>query len=166
MRRLLAVSVMLVAVVASAACSPKAGSVSAPSWSSPPKAAGPDTSAGSTYTVCGAVRTAVTTDMTPLGKALGAIVGNATAGDGSGRKAAETQAATALTKLGTDITAAAGSAKDAKVKNAASTVGTNLSALAADPSYLSGIGTMDDISTATTKLQQATAPITTACQDS
>ncbi len=162
MRRLLVASVMLVmAAAASAGCSPKNGVAS---WSSPKKSSGPDTSVGSTYQVCGSIRTAVSADMAPLGKAFGAIVGNATANDTSDLRQARSSAQAALTKLGADITAAAAGAKDAKVKTAAGTAGTNIAALAADPSYLSGIDSMGDITTATAKLTQATAAITTACQ--
>jgi hypothetical protein len=167
MRRLLATSVVLLAaVVASAGCSSTSGA-NEPAWHSPGSTqAAPDDGPGSATVVCGSIRTVVTSDMGPLGSAFGAMVGKATAKDDDDQEKAEDQAATALKKLGSDISAASAVATDTTLRAAGKTVEANIVALAADPSYLSGITTMDAIAAATTKLQQATGPVTAACAGS
>jgi hypothetical protein len=162
MRRLLAVSVMLVAAAGSiAGCTAKSGTTtwSSPGAKAPVEAPAPDAA-------CGAIRTVVTADMAPLGKAFGSIVGRATASDKAGQTAAEAQAASALTKLGSDISTAGATAKDPAVRQAATTANKNITALSTDTTYLTSITTMDAITAATTKLQQATAPVATACDGS
>jgi hypothetical protein len=167
MRRLLAASVVLVVTaVASAGCTPKSGSA-APAWHSPGAAqATTDTGPGSSTTVCGGIRAVVTADMGPLGTAFGTLVGAGTAGDSDDQEKLEDQAAAALRKLGTDISTATAAADDTTLRQAGKTADANIDALAADPSYLTGITSMDAITAATTKLQQATTPVVSACAQS
>lgn len=164
MRRLFAASVIMLAAAAMTAGCTSSSGPSAPSWKKSPTAAadGP----GSPTVVCGSIRTAVTADMGPLGTAFGAMVGRATANDDADEAKAKAKALTALQKLGTDISTATATATDAPLRDAGKAADTNIQALAADPSYLSGITTMAAIADATTRLQQATGPVTTACAGS
>jgi hypothetical protein len=164
MRRLFAASVMVLAAAAMTAGCSSSGTPSAPSWKTSPTAVadGP----GSPTVVCGSIRSVVTADMTPLGTALGAMVGRATANDDADEAKASAQALAALQKLGTDISTAAAAATDAPLREAGKTADANIQALATDPSYLSGITSMDAVAAATTRLQQATDPVTIACAGS
>jgi hypothetical protein len=162
--RRLAVMTVLAAVAVTALTGCTSGG-SSPSWSSPGGGkAGGDSGPGSQSSVCAAVRTAVTADMKPVATAFGTLVGKSTADDSDGVTSAQSDASTAIKKLGTDISTAGAKAGDADLKKAASTSAQQVDALVADPTYLSGIKSMNDVATATTKLQQATTPISTACQ--
>jgi hypothetical protein len=161
MRRLLVTSVVLLATVALSAGCASRGGPSAPSWTTKPAAA--DNGPGSAIVVCGSIRTAVTADMGPIGTAFGAMVGRATADDDDDVAKARAQAVTALKKLGADISAAAAAATDAPLRDAGKTAETNIQALAADSSFLSGITSMEALQDATAKLQQAIEPLTSAC---
>lgn len=166
MRRLFAASVVLLAtVVASAGCTAKSGA-NEPAWQSAGAPQTADAGPGSTIAICSSLRGVVTTDMAPLGTALGAMVGRSTAGDDDDKDKAEDQAEAALKKLGTDISTGSATADDATLRQAGKTVEANFTALAADSSFLSGITTMDTMAAAITRLQQATSPVTTACADS
>ena len=163
MRRLIATSVLLIGVgLASVACT-----------SSGPKSSGTGASAATqvgggtdTSAVCDNLRTVVATDMTPVGTALGTLVGNKTAGNAHGTAKARVTAATALKKLGGDIKTTAASGSDQGIRTAAATAAQNLVSLADDPAFLPHIATMPDIASATVTLQTATAPVATACQES
>jgi hypothetical protein len=157
MRRLIAISMLLVGASVTAACTSTAATPTTPTPTSN-QAAGPSNAA-----VCAQLRTVVTADLGPVGTAFGTIVGDATAKDSDGRQRAEAAAATALQKLGSDLESAAVAGDDPAVRTAVSTSRQNLTALVGDQSFLSGITTMNGIADATTKLQTATAPITTAC---
>ncbi len=168
MRRLLTASVVLVAAaVVSSGCTAKSGPAE-PAWHAPGSTqAAADSGPGSATTVCGSIRTVVTKDMGPLGTAFGTMVGKATANDDDDdQEKAVAQAATAMKKLGSDISSATAVADDATLREAGKTAEANIVALAADPAYLSGITTMDAMASAITKLQQATGPVTTACAGS
>ena len=122
--------------------------------------------AGSVGEVCDAIRTAITADMTPLGTALGQVVGAAVGNDAKRRLTAAQAANTALRKIGADITSAGAPATDAKVRSAASTAAQQVNALAMDPTVLTGLDSMTDVPAVTARLTQATASIASACQGS
>jgi hypothetical protein len=161
MRRLIAISVLLVGASITAGCT----SSSTPTATSPTTASN-QAAAVSNTAVCAQLKTVVASDLGPLGAAFGTLVGDATAKNKTGQHKAETTATTALAKLGTDLESAAAAGDDPAVRTAVTTTQQNLTTLVGDPSFLSDITTMDGIATATTKLQAATAPITTACQGS
>jgi hypothetical protein len=129
-------------------------------WDTPNTAAA---TGASTPDVCGRIRTAITTDMKPIGAAMGTMVGYSVANDGSNQTKSAGQVADAVKALGADITAAAMDAADAKLKAAVATTVTNINALADDPTFVSAIATLDDIPAASQRLTEATNPIATAC---
>ncbi|HEY2791995.1 MAG TPA: hypothetical protein VGJ28_06565 [Micromonosporaceae bacterium] len=154
MRRLIAVSVLVATASMAAACTP--------SHSSSPN--GGKAAPVSSTAICTKLRAVVTDDIGPIGTALGTIVGDATAKNAKGLSTAQDDAKTAITKLGTDLKTTADTGDVPTVKTAAASAETNITTLMGDPSFLSDINSMDDVATATAKLQGATAPITVACQ--
>jgi hypothetical protein len=161
MRRLIAISLLMFAVSAAAGCTSTSKSPAPVSKSD----AGGSTAVSSTAT-CTKLRSVVADDIGPIGTAFGTIVGDATAKNTAGVQSAEADATTALNKLGTDLKAAADAGDSPTVKAAVTTSLNKLATLTSDPSFLSDISSMDDLAAATSKLQDATAPITTACQGS
>jgi hypothetical protein len=161
MRRLIAMSMLLAAASVTAGCTSAAAPASAPTSNSTSQQA-----AKAAAAVCAQLQTAVSRDIGPIGTAFGTIVGDATAKNPAGVEEAETAATTALGKLGSDLESSVAAGTDPAVRAAVTTARQNLTALTSDPSFLSDITTMDGIAAATTKLQTATAPITTACQGS
>lgn len=170
-RAILAAIGLLVATASvSAACS--AGTRDSRTASTPDRAvragaaAAPIAGAGSAVTVCAALRTAIAADMTPLGSALGSVIGDAVGSNSEGREEAVENVNAALRKIGTDIAAASAPATDATLRTAVVQAVGRVNALAADPTYMAGVDSMDDIPAVTAKLGVATSPIVLACQGS
>lgn len=165
MRRMIAISVVLAAAVAGmAGCT--SSSKSSSTTAAAKHATSGGTGSGSSSSVCSDIRGAVTSDMAPIGKALGSLVGSSVSGSASGKAKARTELAAAVKKLGADVQAKAEAGDDQAVKDGAKKAAANLDALATDPTFLPHIKSMGDIATATTKLQTATAPLTSACSGS
>ena len=158
MRRL-PVALALAMVVAAALAGCTDHSKPAP-WDSPNAAMA---TGASTPDVCGRIRTAITNDMKPIGTAIGTMVGYAVAKDGDDRDKAASQVSEAVKAMGADISSVAKDAADQKLKSAVATAVTNINTLADDPTFVSGIASLDDISAVTVRLRDATQPITTAC---
>jgi hypothetical protein len=150
-----AVGVLVGAALALSACTSSAPTGAAAPAS--PAAVAPDPA-------CAEIQQAITADLAPLGTALGAAVGSDVGRDASARDAALERAATSLKKLAADLTTVASKARSASLRTAAASAGHQIDGLAASPTYLPGIATMDDISSATAQLAQATAPVTSECQ--
>jgi hypothetical protein len=158
MRRLIAISMLVVAASVVAGCTT--------SHSSSPSSGGGKAAPVSSTAICTKLRGVVSDDIGPIGTALGTLVGYSTASDSKDLATAQGDAKTAITKLGTDLKATADAGDVPSVKTAAASAETNLTTLMSDPAFLSDINSMDDVAAATAKLQSATAPITTACQGS
>jgi hypothetical protein len=162
MRRLIAIGILVAVASVTAACtssSPSPGSTTS-------NHAGGGTGSNQTATVCANLRTVLAKDIGPVGTALGAAVGDGIAHNSTAQAKAQGTATTALRKLGTDIASTAAAGNDPAVRAAAATTSKNLSTLLSDPTFFANIKSLDDIASATQKLQSAAAPIATACQGS
>ena len=158
MRRLSIVCAL--ALVAAATLAGCTGGSNPEPWDSPNSAR---TTGAATPDVCGRIRTAITNDMKPIGTAMGSMVGYAVAKDSGNQTKAASQVAAAVKDMGSDIAAAAADAADAKLKSAVATAVGNINRLAEDPSFVSGIASLDDIPAASKQLTDATQPIAAAC---
>ena len=145
MRRLSIVCAL--ALVAAATLAGCTGGSNPEPWDSPNSAR---TTGAATPDVCGRIRTAITNDMKPIGTAMGSMVGYAVAKDSGNQTKAASQVAAA-------------DAADAKLKSAVATAVGNINRLAEDPSFVSGIASLDDIPAASKQLTDATQPIAAAC---
>jgi hypothetical protein len=154
---LLTMVVGIAAIVGPAACSVHS---KAPAWADP---SGAKTTGASTPDVCGRIRAAISSDMKPIGSALGSLVGYAAASDDSGRTNAQEQVQQQVKALGDDIGKASTDAADAKLKSAVTTAVANLNTLAADPALLASVNDVSDIPDISRKLDDATHPIAVAC---
>lgn len=164
MRRWARTTAMLVAaslgcglVVGAAGC---AGGGKPSAWADPDAA---KTAGASTPAVCGRIRTAIAGDMKPIGSALGAMVGYASAGDESGRATAQEHVAQAIKDMGADIAKAAADASDSKLKTAVATSVSNINAVASDAAALSAISDVSGTPAVSSRLDDATHPIAVAC---
>lgn len=160
MRRAFAAGALLAIVMVAGGCSSD-DSGSPPAWSTP--GGGRGGLSASTPDVCARIRTAIAADMTPLGKALGAMVGYGIANADDLRASARDDVVTRLTAIGTDITDAASTAADPALRTAAGSAAKNIDDLTADPVFLTGITSLADVTTVTDRLTAATRPIVAAC---
>jgi hypothetical protein len=150
------VALIVVAISAVAGCTSQS---KAPAWPDPSSAQAGD----STPSVCGRIRTAITSDMKPIGASLGTLVGYVTADDDSGQATATEQVQQQIKDLGADIAKAANGASDSKLKSAVASAVSKLNSLAADPSFLSGVTDVSSIPEISKKLDDATHPIAAVC---
>lgn len=162
MRRVFAAGVLMAIALVTGGCS-VAGTSAPPAWESP----GVDTSTGvaaSTPDVCARIRGVISADMTPLGKSLGTLLGYAIAKDTDDQQSAQADATAQVKAIGADIAKAASSAADPALRIAVASARKSIDDLADDPTFLSDVTSISDITEATGKLTTATQPVVAACQ--
>jgi hypothetical protein len=115
------------------------------------------------HEACTRVQAAISDRLVPLGKAFGQYVGYQAAGDRPDRNKAAAAVRREITGLADAVTDATSAVSDAALRSAASRATAAVTALAADPDYLSDIDDLDDIPPAISKLEAAFKPLTDAC---
>lgn len=124
----------------------------------------PATPSGSARTaVCAQVRTAFGDAMEPLGASLGKLVGAQQAGDQSTADAAGQQAVSELRSISAKLATISATAADADLRQAITTAKGSIDQLAADPTFLSDVGSITDVPAAVGKVSTAANQIASAC---
>lgn len=164
MRRLLAVVALGTLALAGCGSKPVPPAAAAPSTTPPATPTrGPDPYAANTHEVCSAVNGAVHDGTARFATDLGAMVGHLAGGNQPEADKSRKSAQHRLTELAGTVRGAGAPAADPVVVSAVGGVASRFDALAADPAFLAGVKTVDDVPAANRRVAAATEPLAGLC---